>query len=139
MMKHMYSTKDAASILDVTVRGIEGWRLSGQLTPLKPKGRCLYTEDELKRFLGITDPASLEQMYNTEGVAEILGITPRKVEQWREEGKLTALRAGRLWRYSEDEIRRFLGLDYTGAPFPTQYVNKHGEAIDELAEAQKAA
>jgi excisionase family DNA binding protein len=59
-------------------------------------------------------------MYDVVGVAEILGITTHKVEQWRKEGKLQALRAGRLYRYSEAELRRFTGLDCAGVFFPNE-------------------
>jgi predicted site-specific integrase-resolvase len=60
MIEMMYSTKDTADLLSVTVRAIENWRLKGKLKPLKAGGRCRYTESELKRFLGISEPVENE-------------------------------------------------------------------------------
>ncbi len=133
----MYSTKDAAYQLDVTVRGIEGWRIKGLLTPVKIDGRCYYPESELKRFLGLPDIATLEYMYDKETVAEVLGVTPHKVERLRKEGKLTALRAGKLWRYPESTINRFLGLsDDHNRSWANENIDEDGNARGELAEAR---
>lgn len=61
----------------------------------------------------------LENFYSTKGTAKILGVTVRAVENWRLEGKLRPIKAGRLCRYPESEIRRFLGLSTDGeAIFP---------------------
>ena len=137
MNEFMYSTKDAAYQLDVTVRGIEGWRLKGLLTPVKIDGRCYYTEAELKRFLGLPDATTLEYMYAKEAVADVLGVTPHKVEQWRKEGKLTAMRAGKLWRYPENTINRFLGLsDDHGDSWANENIDEDGNARGELTAAR---
>lgn len=137
MSEFMYSTEDAAYQLDVTIRGIEGWRLKGLLTPVKIAGRCYYTEAELKHFLGLLDTATLEYMYAKEAIAEVLGVTPHKVEQWRKEGKLTAVRAGKLWRYPESTLNHFLGLSDDGSSsWANEHIDEDGNAIGELAEAQ---
>lgn len=55
-----------------------------------------------------------EKFYSTRETAEILGVTTRAVEKWRLEGKLRPVKAGKLCRYPESEIRRFLGLSADG-------------------------
>ena len=81
----------------------------------------------------------IEQLYSSQHAAEVLGVTTYWVEKWRREGKLTPLRAGRLLRYPEDEIKRFVGIEAEGEVVANDQVNSDGEAIGELAVAQEAA
>jgi excisionase family DNA binding protein len=81
----------------------------------------------------------LEQLYSTEHVAEIMGISTRSVERWRREGKLRPVKAGRLIRYPEAQLNRFLGIDSNGVFTPNEHVDENGDAIGELAEALKMA
>ena len=123
--------------MGVTIRGIEGWRIQGALIPVKIEGRCYYTENELKRFLGLPDTATLEYMHGTGAVCEILAVGRHKVEQWRKEGKLTAIRAGKLWLYPESTLNHFLGLSDDGSnSWANEHIDENGNAIGELAEAQ---
>lgn len=79
----------------------------------------------------------LEDLYSTKEVAEILGVTTKAVEKWRLEGKLRPVKAGKLCRYLESEIRRFLGLSAEGKPYANENFDEDGNARGELAEAQK--
>lgn len=79
----------------------------------------------------------IEQLYSTKDVAELLAVTTKAIEKWRSEGKLRPIKVGRLCRYSESEISRFLKED--GATFANEQIDESGEAIGELATAQKEA
>ncbi len=81
----------------------------------------------------------LEQFYSTREVAEILAVTTRAIEKWRLEGKLRPVKAGKLCRYPESEINRFLGLSANGEPYANENVDEDGNSRGELAEAQKQA
>jgi excisionase family DNA binding protein len=81
----------------------------------------------------------IEQMYDVNEVAEILGVTEYWVNKWRKQGKIRSLKAGRLVRYSEDEIARFQGIGCDFVILPTCRVNEDEAAIGELAEAQSLA
>ncbi len=50
----------------------------------------------------------IEQLYTTKEVAEVLRVTAKAVEKWRFEGKLRPVKVGKLNRYPENEIRRFI-------------------------------
>ena len=80
----------------------------------------------------------IEQLYTTQQVAEILAVTTKGVEKWRLEGKLRPVKAGKLCRYPESEINRFLGLsDDHSSSWANENVDTDGIARGELAEAQK--
>jgi excisionase family DNA binding protein len=81
----------------------------------------------------------LEKFYSTKETAEILGVTARAVEKWRLEGKLRPVKAGKLCRYPESEIGRFLGLSADGTSYANENVDEKGNSRGELAEAQKLA
>jgi predicted site-specific integrase-resolvase len=66
-MEQLFSTRDTASLLDVTVRAIENWRLKGLLTPVKAGGRCRYPESELERFLGSFKSSENKSEHNSKG------------------------------------------------------------------------
>jgi excisionase family DNA binding protein len=52
----------------------------------------------------------IEMMYSTEDVANLLNVTVRAVENWRLKRKLRPLKAGGRCRYTESELKRFLGI-----------------------------
>lgn len=79
----------------------------------------------------------LEQFYSTKDVAEILAVTTKAVEKWRAEGKLHPVKAGKLCRYSESEINRFLGINEEGAMSANGQIGESREAAEEMAGAQK--
>jgi excisionase family DNA binding protein len=81
----------------------------------------------------------LEQFYSTKEVAEILSVTTKAIETWRWEGKLIPVKAGRLCRYPESELKRFLGLNEHGEAHPNDNYDENGNAIGQLSEAQKQA
>jgi excisionase family DNA binding protein len=76
----------------------------------------------------------LEQFYSTKHVAEILAVTTKAVERWRRKGMLRSVKAGKLCRYPESEINRFLGIGDDGETFANDQVNE-----DELLAAQREA
>jgi hypothetical protein len=123
----MFSTSEAAGLLDVTVRAIENWRLKGLLVPVKVDGRCLYLESELKRFLGHPEQATLEQMYRTQDVADILCVSVMSVMRLRKSGKLKPVMVGQLVRYPEDEIARRMGVDCESKLPLNSGAGKHGQ------------
>lgn len=81
----------------------------------------------------------IEQLYSTKDVAELLAVTTAAVEKWRWEARLRPVKVGKLCRYSENEISRFLGIKEDGATFANEQIDESGEAIGELAAAQKEA
>jgi hypothetical protein len=81
----------------------------------------------------------IEQFYSTKHVADILAVTTKAVERWRRKGKLKPVRAGKLCRYAESEINRFLGIGENGETFANDHVNEDGSATGELLAAQHEA
>lgn len=53
----------------------------------------------------------MEDYYTPEEVANKLKIDITTVYRWVKEGRLKAIRVGRLLRIPESELQRFLGLD----------------------------
>jgi putative resolvase len=49
-----------------------------------------------------------ERLYRTREVAELLNISVSGVKKWIKEGKIRAIRIGRLWMIPESEVRRIL-------------------------------
>ena len=49
-----------------------------------------------------------EKLLTPAQVAERLQITERTVYEWIRDGKLTALKLGRLWRIRQDDLEAFL-------------------------------
>ncbi|MEM3989146.1 MAG: IS607 family transposase [Desulfurococcaceae archaeon] len=49
-----------------------------------------------------------EKLYRTSEVAEVLNISVSTVKKWIKQGRLRALRVGKLWMIPESEIRRIL-------------------------------
>lgn len=52
-MEKLYSTREVAKILNVTVGAVASWRLQGKIKPLKAGHLCRYPESEINRFLGL--------------------------------------------------------------------------------------
>lgn len=48
------------------------------------------------------------KLLTPEEVAERLAVKPRTVRDWLKAGKLQGMKAGRLWRISEESLREFL-------------------------------
>ena len=59
-MQKLYSTKEVAERLGVTVSAVQKWRLIGRLRPIKVGSLCRYSEAEMGRFLNSMneDPAN---------------------------------------------------------------------------------
>jgi excisionase family DNA binding protein len=51
---------------------------------------------------------SMNHVYTIEEVAKHLKVSTRTVREWLRSGKLKGLKAGRLWRIREEELRAFL-------------------------------
>ncbi|MEM4959850.1 MAG: IS607 family transposase [Nanopusillaceae archaeon] len=49
-----------------------------------------------------------EKLYRTSEVAELLNISVSTVKKWIKQGRLRALRVGKLWMIPESEVRRIL-------------------------------
>ncbi|MEM1632448.1 MAG: IS607 family transposase, partial [Thermofilum sp.] len=49
-----------------------------------------------------------ERLYRTSEVAELLNISVSTVKKWIKQGRLHALRVGKLWMIPESEVRRIL-------------------------------
>ncbi|MEM4938203.1 MAG: helix-turn-helix domain-containing protein, partial [Sulfolobales archaeon] len=49
-----------------------------------------------------------EKLYRTSEVAELLNISVSTVKKWIKQGRLHALRVGKLWMIPESEVRRIL-------------------------------
>lgn len=58
------------------------------------------------------------RMITKEEAAGILGVSPGQIDKLRQAGALKAVKAGKEWRYSQEEIRLFqqqaAGLDLSG-------------------------
>lgn len=50
----------------------------------------------------------LTKIYTIEEVVEILKVTRRTVYNYLKEGKLNAVKLGRSWRVTEEELNRFI-------------------------------
>jgi excisionase family DNA binding protein len=51
---------------------------------------------------------SMNHVYTIAEVATHLKVSTRTVREWLRSGKLKGLKAGRLWRIREEELRAFL-------------------------------
>jgi excisionase family DNA binding protein len=51
---------------------------------------------------------SMNQVYTIAEVATHLKVSTRTVREWLRSGKLKGLKAGRLWRIREEELRAYL-------------------------------
>lgn len=49
-----------------------------------------------------------EQFYTTKEIAEKYKLTPEAVQKWIKEGKLKAIRLGKVWRISESALQDFI-------------------------------
>lgn len=49
-----------------------------------------------------------EAYYTPEEVAERLSVHPNTVRLWLRQGRMSAVRAGRLWRVRESDLQAFL-------------------------------
>ena len=49
-----------------------------------------------------------EKLYRTREVAEILNISVSAVKKWIKQGRIKAVRVGKLWMIPESEVKRFL-------------------------------
>jgi len=50
-----------------------------------------------------------ERLMTPEEVAERLAITPKTVRRFLREGRLKAVKVGRLWRVRESDLLRYMG------------------------------
>jgi excisionase family DNA binding protein len=48
----------------------------------------------------------MESLLTTNDVARLLGCTPAAVRKWRAQGRLPAVKLGRLVRYRGDDVQR---------------------------------
>jgi len=46
--------------------------------------------------------------YSPEEVGEQFNVKPATIRKWIRDGKLKALKLGRLWRITEEELNRFI-------------------------------
>jgi excisionase family DNA binding protein len=46
--------------------------------------------------------------YSPEEIGEQFNVKPATVRKWIREGKLKAVKLGRLWRIPEEELQRFI-------------------------------
>ena len=55
----------------------------------------------------------IQKMHSVQEVAEILGVHYMTARNWCVEGRIKAQKIGRMWRISDDELRRIVneGLD----------------------------
>lgn len=53
--------------------------------------------------------SELERHYKISKVAEALGISRKTLWQWVREGKVRAVRVGKLWVIPESEVKRLMG------------------------------
>ena len=53
-------------------------------------------------------PAPLEALLDVDGVADLLGISRRKVQQLAATGALIHVRVGRLYRFAPDDVRTYI-------------------------------
>jgi excisionase family DNA binding protein len=49
-----------------------------------------------------------EKYYSPEEIAEQFNLKPATVRKWIRQGKLKAIKLGRLWRIPEEELQRFI-------------------------------
>jgi len=50
----------------------------------------------------------LNRLLKPEEVAEKLGVSPQTVRKWLAKGYLKGIRVGKLWRVSEEDLKKFL-------------------------------
>lgn len=46
--------------------------------------------------------------YSPESIAELLNLHPATIRKWIRQGKLKAVKLGRVWRITEDDLQEFL-------------------------------
>lgn len=49
--------------------------------------------------------------YRPEDIAEILTLHPATIRKWIRQGKLKAVKLGKVWRVTEEDLRVFLKQD----------------------------
>lgn len=75
--------------------------------------------DEEKTYVRIGVYTMVEKYYTPKQVAEILQIHPYTVLKWIREGRLPALKFGRVYRTTESELTKFLGSTSRHQPVRT--------------------
>lgn len=50
----------------------------------------------------------MEKLYTPEEVADMLRVTRRTVYEWIRSGQLKAVKVGRQWRITEDDISKMM-------------------------------
>jgi len=69
---------------------------------------------------------TLPKFYTPEEVAGILKVNPKTVLRWIREGKLKAVKAGRLWRVREEDLEAFLSPEEEAGGQQGGYGNRRG-------------
>jgi excisionase family DNA binding protein len=59
------------------------------------------------------------QVYLTDEAAKILKVTPRTVLKLARTGRLPGSKIGRHWRFTEQDLTRFLETSRPASPTPT--------------------
>lgn len=56
---------------------------------------------------------ALPNFYTREELATKLKVSPRTIDRWEKEGKITAKRVSRTVRFSEEQVKRLLSDENT--------------------------
>jgi len=51
----------------------------------------------------------MDNLYNITKTAKLLGVTPRTIYHWHDDGKIKFIKVGSFNKVSENEIRRLRG------------------------------
>lgn len=49
-----------------------------------------------------------EKLYTIEEVAELMGVTPRTIQNWLMKERIQAQKIGRRWYFTEDNLKAFI-------------------------------
>jgi excisionase family DNA binding protein len=65
-----------------------------------PRGR-------VRKRTVLPEATSIGLLYTTDEVAQLLKVTTRAVQKWIREGKLPAVKYGRVWRVRAEALHQF--------------------------------
>ncbi len=60
-----------------------------------------------------TDSTGIERLFDVQEVAEQWKVSPKSLHRWAREGRIPAVKFGRLWRFRKSAIDEYLNSRIT--------------------------